>query len=109
MEPVHDFLKHKWYFDELIDALVYRPVIRVGRFANDVVERVLVDGIVGATTGAVRELGLLVRGAQSGFIRAYALLVLGGFAALALYFLVVSIDERRRRESMFARLARQVL
>ncbi len=90
MEPVHNFLEHKWYFDELIDALVYRPVIRVGRFANDVVERVLVNGIVGATTGAVRELGLLVRGAQSGFIRAYALLVLGGFAALALYFLVVS-------------------
>jgi NADH-quinone oxidoreductase subunit L len=90
MEPVHDFLENKWYFDELIDALVYRPVIRAGRFANDVVERVLVQGIVGATTGAVRELGLLVRGAQSGFIRAYALLVLGGFAALALYFLVVS-------------------
>jgi NADH-quinone oxidoreductase subunit L len=90
MQPVHDFLENKWYFDELIDALVYRPVIRAGRFANDVVERVLVQGIVGATTGAVRELGLLVRGAQSGFIRAYALLVLGGFAALALYFLVVS-------------------
>ena len=90
MEPVHDFLKNKWYFDELIDALVYRPAIRAGRFANDVVERVLVQGIVGATTGAVRELGLLVRGAQSGFIRAYALLVLGGAAALALYFLVVS-------------------
>jgi NADH-quinone oxidoreductase subunit L len=90
MEPVHDFLKNKWYFDELIDALVYRPVIAAGRFANDVVERVVVQGIVGGATGAVRELGLLVRGAQSGFIRAYALLVLGGFAALALYFLVVS-------------------
>jgi NADH-quinone oxidoreductase subunit L len=90
LPALHTFLDNKWYFDELIDALVYRPVIRVGRFANDVVERVLVDGIVGATTGAVRELGLLVRGAQSGFIRAYALLVLGGFAALALYFLVVS-------------------
>jgi NADH-quinone oxidoreductase subunit L len=87
---VHDFLKNKWYFDELIDALVYRPAIRAGRFFNDVVERVVVQGIVGGTTGAVRELGLLVRGAQSGFIRAYALLVLGGFAALALYFLVVS-------------------
>jgi NADH-quinone oxidoreductase subunit L len=90
MEPVHGFLKNKWYFDELIDALVYRPAIRAGRFANDVVERVVVQGIVAGTTGAVRELGLLVRGAQSGFIRAYALLVLGGFAALALYFLVVS-------------------
>jgi NADH-quinone oxidoreductase subunit L len=87
---VHDFLQRKWYFDEAIDFLVYRPAIRLGRFANGVVERVVVDGIVSATAGAVREVGLLVRGAQSGFVRAYALLVLGGFAALALYFLVVS-------------------
>ena len=86
---VHDFLQHKWYFDETIDFLVYRPVIRIGRFCNSVIERVVVDGIVTATVGAVREIGLLVRGAQSGFVRAYALLLLGGFAALALYFLVV--------------------
>ena len=65
-------------------------MIRIGQFCNNVIERVLVDGIVTATVGAVREVGLLVRGAQSGFVRAYALLVLGGFAALALYFLVVS-------------------
>ncbi|MDX6586673.1 MAG: NADH-quinone oxidoreductase subunit [Solirubrobacterales bacterium] len=90
MEGVHGFLQHKWYFDEIIDFLVYRPVIRIGQFFNNVIERVLVDGIVSATVGAVREVGLLVRGAQSGFVRAYALLVLGGFAALALYFLVVS-------------------
>ena len=87
---IHDFLQHKWYFDEIIDFLVYRPVIRMGRFCNNVIERVLVDGIVTVTVSAVREVGLLVRGAQSGFVRAYALLVLGGFAALALYFLVVS-------------------
>ena len=31
----------------------------------------------------------MVRDAQSGFVRAYALLV-GGFAALGVYFLVVS-------------------
>ena len=90
MRGAHDFLERKWYFDELIDALVYRPAIRAGRFANAVIERVLVDGIVAATAGAVREAGVLVRGAQSGFVRAYALLLLGGFAALALYFLVVS-------------------
>ncbi|MDQ3728694.1 MAG: NADH-quinone oxidoreductase subunit L [Actinomycetota bacterium] len=90
MEGVHGFLQHKWYFDEAIDLLVYRPAIRAGQFADNVIERVVVDGIVTATAGAVREMGLLVRGAQSGFVRAYALLVLGGFAALALYFLVVS-------------------
>ena len=87
---IHDFLNRKWYFDELFDALVYRPTIAAGRLANDVVERVVVQGIVSGTVGAVREVGLLVRGAQSGFVRAYALLVIGGFAALALYFLVVS-------------------
>ena len=69
---------------------MYRPIIGFGRFANDAIERVVVQGIVNGTVGTVREVSLLVRSAQSGFIRAYALLVLGGFAALALYFLVVS-------------------
>ncbi len=90
IKPVHDFLERKWYFDELIDRVIYTPLIRAGRFAHEVVERVVVQGLVAATVGAVREAGILVRGAQSGFVRAYALLLLGGFAALALYFLVVS-------------------
>ena len=56
---------NKWYFDELLNALVYRPVIAVGRFANDVLERVVVQGIVNGTVGAVRGLGVSVRGAQT--------------------------------------------
>ena len=87
---LHTFLEHKWYFDELYDAVFYRPSLAVGRFANSFVERVVVDGVVSATVGAVRGVGLLVRNAQSGFIRAYALLLIGGFAALGLYFLLVS-------------------
>ncbi len=72
---VHAFLIHKWYFDELYDALVYRPVIAIGRFADAVLERVVVQGIVAGTVGAIRGVGVVVRGAQSGFVRAYALLV----------------------------------
>jgi NADH-quinone oxidoreductase subunit L len=87
---VHTFLKNKWYFDEAYDALIYRPLVATGRFANDVFERVVVQGIVNSTTGVVRGAGSLVRGAQSGFVRAYALLLVGGFAALGLYFLIVS-------------------
>jgi NADH-quinone oxidoreductase subunit L len=49
-----------------------------------------VNGLVTATTGVVRGFGGMVRGAQSGFIRAYALLLITGFAALGVYFLVVS-------------------
>ncbi len=88
--PVHTFLVNKWYFDELYDAIIYRPLIATGRFANDVVERVVVQGIVAAAVDVVRGVGVVVRGAQSGFVRAYALLLIGGFAALGLYFLIAS-------------------
>jgi NADH-quinone oxidoreductase subunit L len=90
LSGVHRFLFSKWYFDELQDALVYRPALALGRFANSTFERVVVDGIVNGAVGLVRGAGVLVRGAQSGFVRAYALLLLGGFAALGVYFLVVS-------------------
>jgi NADH-quinone oxidoreductase subunit L len=86
----YEFLTHKWYFDELYDSVFYRPLIAVGSFASAVFERVVVQGIVSGTVGAVRGVGILVRGAQSGFVRAYALLLVGGFAALGLYFLIVS-------------------
>jgi NADH-quinone oxidoreductase subunit L len=89
-QAVYAFLVNKWYFDELYDAVVYRPLIAAGRFANAVLERVVVQGIVAGAVGAVRGVGMVVRGAQSGFVRAYALLLVGGFAALGLYFLMVS-------------------
>ena len=50
----------------------------------------MINGIVGGATGAVKGAGSVVRGAQSGFVRAYALLLVGGFAALGIYFLVVA-------------------
>jgi NADH-quinone oxidoreductase subunit L len=87
---VYRFLFNKWYWDELLDALVYRPTIAAGRFANSVIERYVVNGLVNGTVGFVRGVGTIVRGAQSGFVRAYALLLVGGFAALGLYFLIVS-------------------
>jgi NADH-quinone oxidoreductase subunit L len=90
LRPVHDFLFHKWYFDELIDALVYRPVIAIGRFANNTFERVVVNGIVRGAEGGVSGLSGAVRTAQSGFVRFYALLVIAGLAGLGLYFLIVS-------------------
>jgi NADH-quinone oxidoreductase subunit L len=90
LAPVHTFLVNKWYFDELYDAVLYRPLIACGRWANSTFERVVVNGIVNGTVELVRGVGVAVRGAQSGFVRAYALLLLGGFAALGLYFLIVS-------------------
>jgi NADH-quinone oxidoreductase subunit L len=88
MPRLHDFLEHKWYFDELIDALIVRPVLGLGRGASSVFERYVVQGLVDGTTGAVRGVNVAVRTAQSGYLRSYALLLVAGFAGLGLYFLL---------------------
>ena len=66
------------------------PALAIGRFANPVFERFVVDGLVTGTEDAVRGAGALVRTVQYGFVRGYALLLIAGFAGLGLYFLIVS-------------------
>jgi NADH-quinone oxidoreductase subunit L len=87
---LHRLFFNKYYFDELQDALIVRPVQAVGRFANNVVERYVVQGLVTMVRDGVIEVGSAVRAAQSGFVRSYALLVIAGFVALALYFLIAA-------------------
>jgi NADH-quinone oxidoreductase subunit L len=88
---VHNFLAHKWYFDELYDALFVRPFTGAGSFGRRVIETDFVQGfIVGGTTGIVRAGTSFARAIQTGYLRAYALLLLLGVAAMALYFLLAS-------------------
>jgi NADH-quinone oxidoreductase subunit L len=87
----HRFLEHKWYFDELFDAMFVRPFSTAGSFGRRVIETDFVQGfIVGGATGVVRAGTSFARAIQTGYVRAYALLLLLGLAALGLYFLVAS-------------------
>jgi NADH-quinone oxidoreductase subunit L len=87
----HRFLGHKWYFDELYDAVFVRPVTTFGGFGRRVIETDFVQGtIVGGATGIVRVGTSFARAIQTGYLRAYALLLLLGLAGLTLYFLVNS-------------------
>jgi NADH-quinone oxidoreductase subunit L len=89
--PLTTLFENKWYFDELIDALVVRPAAWFGRFAQNTFERVFVNGLlIGGTTGLVRAGSALVRGTQSGILRVYAALMLIGIAGVGLYFLLQS-------------------
>jgi NADH-quinone oxidoreductase subunit L len=88
---VHGFLVNKWYFDELYEAMFVRPVTTIGAFSRRVIETEFVQGtIVGGATGIVRVGTSFARAIQTGYLRAYALLLLLGVAALTLYFLVNS-------------------
>jgi NADH-quinone oxidoreductase subunit L len=88
---LHKFLFNKWYFDELIDWVVVRPFAWFGRFGQQTFERIFVNGtLVGGTSNIVRAGSAAVRALQSGFLRAYAALLLVGAGAVILYFLIQS-------------------
>jgi NADH-quinone oxidoreductase subunit L len=87
----YTFLWHKWYFDELIDFLIVRPVLWTGRMVDSVLERTVIQGVfTGGTTGAVGAVSAAVRRAQTGFLRYYAALMIVCLGGVALYFLISS-------------------
>ncbi|HEX5852054.1 MAG TPA: NADH-quinone oxidoreductase subunit L, partial [Solirubrobacteraceae bacterium] len=87
--PLYELFVNKWFFDELIDLVVVRPVAATGRFARDTFEKLVIDEtIVGGSTGLVRAGSAAVRAAQSGFVRYYAALLVLGVTSVGFYFLL---------------------
>jgi NADH-quinone oxidoreductase subunit L len=82
--PIHTLVEHKYYIDELYDRLFVRPGLALARFLNDVVEPRVIDGAVNAvadfTLLEAREFRLL----QTGRVRSYALVTLGGAVGILL-------------------------
>jgi NADH-quinone oxidoreductase subunit L len=88
---VYELLAHKWWFDELIDALIVRPMATAGRFASGTFERAVIEGgLIDGTVSVVRAGSAAVRAVQSGLVRYYAAALVLGAAAVAFYFLLQS-------------------
>ncbi len=88
---LHKLFVNKWYFDELIDWVVVRPFSWFGRFGQQTFERIFVNStLVGGPSTLVRAGSAAVRAMQSGFLRAYAALLLVGAGVVILYFLIQS-------------------
>ena len=82
-------LEHKLYFDEAYDAAFYEPTSRLALFLDRRVEQPVILDSPGEIAGDVRGTAGRVAATQSGLLRLYALLILGGLAVLLLVFLVV--------------------
>jgi NADH-quinone oxidoreductase subunit L len=68
-----------------------RPIGGFGNFGRRVIESRFVQGfVVGGTVGVVRAGTSLARSIQTGYVRAYALLLVIGVLLMALYFLWMS-------------------
>lgn len=86
---IHDFCANAWYFDGLIDFLVVRPVQAFGaKIADSFVENKVIGAFAAIATGTVRGAGAAVRISQSGYLRAYAMVLLLGLIGLGIYFLI---------------------
>jgi NADH-quinone oxidoreductase subunit L len=87
LKPVEPtVLAHGWYYDETITRFVGGP----GRAAFEGVawfDRNVIDGAVNGIASGVRGLGRVVRVAQSGFVRGYALGMTAGVVIVLGYFL----------------------
>lgn len=89
--PLYTLFVNKWYFDELIDLVIVRPVLMLGRLGDSVLERIVVGrGVTDGTVGAVRAGSAAVRRSQTGFVRYYAAGMVLFLAAVTLYFLISS-------------------
>src|SRR5438105_1604300 len=82
-------LEHKFYADELYDALFYKPAAAIGEWSRRGFEEPVVLA-AGPELGEETQLvGRGVRRLQTGLIRTYALALAGGLAVLTVVFLSV--------------------
>jgi NADH-quinone oxidoreductase subunit L len=105
--PIYSFLIHKWYFDELYNAIFVQPVLfvsrRVAEFdkkiidgfidylalaarmvagVDDLIDRYLIDGLVNRGADWTYAIGLWFHGAETGKLRQYVMFIVIGTVAL---------------------------
>ena len=81
--PLYLFLKNKWYFDELYDAIFVKPALALGRFLWRRGDGSTIDGLINTISMSwIPSLTRLAGKAQSGYIFTYAFWMVLGIAAL---------------------------
>lgn len=78
-------LEHKWYIDELYDAVVVNPLHAIAGFFKDIVEKSGIDGLVNGVGKLVGYGSRQLRLVQSGQVGNYILLMV---LAMVVFFLI---------------------
>ncbi len=89
LPAVQRLLEHKFYFDELYDAIAYRPAHALATRLRTTVETPIIEGGLEEIGRAGREAGVGVARAQSGLLRSYALAISVSALVLAVVFIAV--------------------
>ena len=82
-------LEHKFYFDELYDALFYRPAVALANTLRRRVEEPVVERSLDEIGSGTIQVGGEVARVQSGLVRTYALAIALAVAVLVVVFVAV--------------------
>jgi NADH-quinone oxidoreductase subunit L len=82
-------LEHKLYFDELYDALFYRPAVALSQTLRRNVEEPVVERSLDEIGSGTIQVGGEVARTQSGLLRSYALAVALAVSVLVVVFVSV--------------------
>ncbi|PWT90507.1 MAG: NADH-quinone oxidoreductase subunit L [Acidobacteria bacterium] len=85
---LHKILLHKWYVDEIYDAIIIKPILWISEnvlFRG--IDVNIIDGLVNDVGAFLRSIGKGFRRLQTGDARTYAAAILIGTLGLVAYFL----------------------
>ena len=90
-KPLYNFLKKKWYFDELYNLLFTKFFMKLGIFFWKIVDIKIIDRFgPDGLSSLIKFFSLKASKFQSGFIYQYAFVMLIGFSILLTYLILKS-------------------
>ena len=78
---------HKFYIDEIYELLFVKSLRLLSRFFDHVIDKLVVDGVIGASVFGYRYAGIRFAQLQNGKVRYYVLYILIGVAVMSLFVL----------------------
>ena len=88
-KPLYNFLKNKWYFDELYDVLFVKPTKNIGLFLWKKIDGTIIDGFgPDGISKIIKFFSIKAVKFQSGFIYQYAFVMLIGFSLILTLFII---------------------
>ncbi|MEN6483157.1 MAG: NADH-quinone oxidoreductase subunit L [Anaerolineaceae bacterium] len=86
--PLYSGMQHKWWVDELYQAVIIKPYQGLSKFFADPVDQGFIDGIANGLGSLVRWLAGIGSKLQTGFVRSYALSVVAGVVVILVYLIL---------------------
>jgi len=92
-QPLYQFLLNKWYFDELYDLILVRPIMWLGKFLWKQGDGRVIDGFgPNGVAARVADITAFVTRLQTGYVYHYAFAMLLGVAGLITFLMFASVS-----------------